>query len=432
MEGRPVAAAIGLACRVRCGLVVRISPALLLLILGGSASILGCSSSSKQARNPRDAELEAALARRKEIEDAKPKRPYETRERIAYRATDRCGQGPYRLEADSLRARYGEQIVVYACGRHDISGDYRLTVERKDRPASSSESAFGFGDRDNAACKANRAADAPAGGGTGAGGGSSKAGGTGAGGRPTAPPAKLKPTTLERVATVPEACRRRTQLLDSTYYASGDWIPLEARLVIDFWSDEPNDLEDLVFVIEKKAVVADMTVERWKAYLEADRAWSERYWAFVDGELAAGRSKLLDTKARTPPPPPPRAEVRPPRASKNARWIPGYWHYEGASFHWIAGLWEVPAEDIAKDLTVHAPKPPPPAPPVEQPKEPRPATAAVWAPGQWQWDGRAYVWVAGSWRIPPSQKHTWQPAGWSIQGRGAIFVPGGWRVRIGR
>src|SRR4051812_1800050 len=104
--------------------IVRTWPAILLL--------LGCSSGpSKHPKDPQHAEREAAQARRKELDASKPKRPYETRERIAYRPGDRCGQGPYRLETDSLRARYAEQIVVYACGPHEISGNYRLTVARK-------------------------------------------------------------------------------------------------------------------------------------------------------------------------------------------------------------------------------------------------------------------------------------------------------------
>ena len=199
--------------------------------------------------------------------------------------------------------------------------------------------------------------------------------------------------TLERVAAVPENCQAKIGILDNTTYTSvANYIPLEAHLVIDIWSAEPNDFENLVFVLEKKAVVADMTEQRWKAYLDADRAWSERYRAFVNGEVAAGRSSFVDTDVKTPPPPPPRAETQPPKPSKNARWIPGYWHYAEASFHWIAGLWNVPPEDIKQELTVHAPTPPP-AVKVEQPKEPQPTTTAVWTPGQWQWDGRAYVWV---------------------------------------
>jgi hypothetical protein len=55
---------------------------------------------------------------------------------------------------------------------------------------------------------------------------------------------------------------------------------------------------------------------------------------------------------------------------------------------------------------------------------------AVWTPGQWQWDGRAYVWIAGAWRIPPTREHEWKPATWSVSTRGAIFVPGGWRINV--
>ena len=403
--------------------VMQIRLALLLL--------LGCShGASKAPKDPHQAEREAAEAQRKELEAARPKRPFETRERLAYRASDRCGQGPYRIETDSLRARYGEQIVVYACGPHEISGSYRLSVARKGRAAESSDHAFGFG-RGNEACKASRATVARAGAGTGAGAGAPGGAGSG-GGAAAAPPAAMKPTTLERVASVPEQCQIRSSVLDSTYEMVGDGIALDAHLVVDLWSEEPNDLEGLVFVIEKQAVVADMTVERWKAFLDADRAWHDRYLAFLNGEVASGRTKLIDMTVKTPPPPPARAEVRPPRPSRNARWIPGYWHYDAASFHWIAGLWQVPDEDIAQDLTVHAPTPPPAPPPVEQPQEPRPAATAVWTPGQWQWDGRAYVWIAGAWRIPPSGQHAWQPAGWSVRGGGAIYVPGGWRVRIRR
>jgi hypothetical protein len=400
---------------------MRISPALVLL--------LGCSHGApKQAKDPHRAERDAAEAQRKELEAAKPKRPFETRERIAYRAGDRCGQGPYRIETDSLRARYGEQIVVYACGPHEISGSYRLTVERKGRTAEASDHAFGFG-RGNEACKASRAAVAPAASGTASGAGTPGAGGRGA--RSAAPPATVKPTTLARVAGVPEQCQIRSWMLDSTYEMVGDGIALDGHLIVDIWSDEPNDLEGLVFVIEKKAVVADMTVARWQAFQDAERAWHDRYMAFLNGEVASGRTKLIDMTVKTPPPPPARAEAPPPRPSRNARWIPGYWQYDAAAFHWIAGLWQVPDEDIAQDLTVHAPKPPPAAP-VERPQEPRPMATAVWTSGQWQWDGRAYVWIAGAWRIPPSGQHAWQPAGWSIQGGGAIFVPGGWRARIRR
>jgi len=395
---------------------VRITLALLLL---------GCA--SKHAKDPKEAERERADAELQKLEEQKPKPPLETREKIAFAPSDRCGQGPYRIESESLRAKYGEQIIVTACGDHAIVGNYRMTRTRKDHRDDSDESAFGYS-RDNDACKVKATAVAQSGGG---GGGGAASGTTGGGGGSGAKSALVKPKTIERVSTIPEKCKNETSLVNMTWQADSDWVPFDGHVAIDIWSDEPMDLEGLVFIIEKRAVVKDMTVARWKEWNAARDAWDAKYRAFVEGEVKAGRRHYVDTSVKTPPPPPAKAEKQPPKPSKNARWIAGYWQYERGSFHWLAGMWNVPEEDVKQDLTVHAPKPPPP-PPVEQPQEPQPTTTAVWTPGQWQWDGSAYVWIPGAWRIPPSEKHTWQPSGWSVSARGAIFVPGGWRVELRR
>jgi hypothetical protein len=173
-----------------------------------------------------------------------------------------------------------------------------------------------------------------------------------------------------------------------------------------------------------------MTLERWRAYQDASDAWYQAYRANLDALVRAGRTTLIDTSVKTPPPPPPRAEVQPPRPSRNARWIPGYWIYEEAKFHWMAGLWDVPEEDVKRELTVQAPTPPPAVPTKDEPLEQPPTRTAVWTPGSWQWDGRAYIWVAGAWRIPPDPQHTWQRATWTVNAGKATFIPGGWRVRV--
>ena len=392
--------------------------------------VVGCGSSpKKQAVDPQKAEWDAAAARGDEIQAMKPPSPYELREQKAYRPTERCGQGPYRLETDSLRAKYGERLVVFACGKHAISGSYRITTTRKTRPADTSEAAFGFR-RDNEACKGREVA-VTSGAVSGGGGGSAKAaGGRGKpAGTTAAAPAKLEHATLEQAAGVPEDCVR-SFVLDHGWIAHEDGVAIDAHFAIDLWSEVPNDLEGLVFVVERHAVVADMTRERWKAYREASDAYYAAYKANLDVELRAGRTRLLDMKVKTPPPPPPRAEAQPPRPSRNARWIPGYWHHEDAKFHWIAGLWDVPEEDLKRELTVQAPTPPPAAPAREEPPEPAPTRTAVWTPGSWQWNGRAYVWVAGAWRIPPDARHTWQRPTWNVRAGRAIFVPGGWRARV--
>lgn len=390
--------------------------------------VVGCGSSAKkEAADPQKAEREAAAARAKQIEAMKPASPYEVRERKVYRPSERCGQGPYRFESDALRARFGEQMVIFACGKHAISGNYRITTTRKARTADSSESTFGF-HHDNEACKARELA-ATSGGGSSGGGGTGGGGGGARGGATAMAPATIKPVTLEPGTTVPEGCVR-SGVLDHTWYSGEDSVAIDARFVIDVWSDEPNDLAGLVFVVERGAVVADMTLERWHAYRDASDAWFKAYMANLDVEVRAGRTTILDAKVKTPPPPPPRAEVQPPRPSRHARWIAGYWFYEDAKFHWIAGLWDVPEEDVQRELTVQAPTTPPAAPAHDEPAEPQPTRTAVWTPGSWQWDGRAYVWIAGAWRIPPDAQHTWQRATWTVNAGKASFVPGGWRVRV--
>jgi hypothetical protein len=219
-------------------------------------------------------------------------------------------------------------------------------------------------------------------------------------------------------------------VLDHGWIHYEDGVAIDAHFAIDLWSEAPNDLEGLVFVVERHAVFADMTRERWQAHRDASDAYYEAYKANLDVEVRAGRTRLLDMKVKTPPPPPRRAEAQPPRPSRNARWIPGYWHHEDAKFHWIAGLWDVPEEDVKRELTVQAPTPPPAAPAHDEPPAPAPTRTAVWTPGSWQWNGRAYVWVAGAWRIPPDPRHTWQRPTWNVSSGRAVFVPGGWRVRV--
>ena len=402
--------------------------------------VVGCGSSSKSSTTPEQpAETPAEQAareardarerRRKEIDAMKPADPYELRDKQEFAASDRCGQGPYRFESDALKAKFGERIEVYACGKHAVSGNYRLTTTRKYGTPSTFERSFGSSGADNAACKGKPVAAVVT---SSSGGGGGGGGGNASGSTATAP-AKLEPVTLSKTTAISTDCVR-TSITEYGWSSMGESPGLDGRIAIDIWSAEPNDLEGLVFVLERHAVVADMTRERWDAYRKAYDAWYEIYRKHSDEQLATGDWTIVDTTVKTPPPPAPRAEKPPPRPSKNARWIPGYWLYEESKFHWITGLWDVPEEDIARELTVQAPKPPP-AEPVraEPPSEPAPTRTAVWTPGSWSWNGNAYVWVAGAWRIPPpGAQHTWQRPTWTVRTGRAIYVPGGWRLRIGR
>lgn len=43
-----------------------------------------------------------------------------------------------------------------------------------------------------------------------------------------------------------------------------------------------------------------------------------------------------------PPPPPAPAEAIPPAPAPNAVWVPGYWIYDGRTYTWQSGHWEIP------------------------------------------------------------------------------------------
>jgi hypothetical protein len=70
--------------------------------------------------------------------------------------------------------------------------------------------------------------------------------------------------------------------------------------------------------------------------------------------------------------------------------------------------------------------PPPPATPVES-QPPPPATNALWVPGYWIYDGRSYAWTSGRWEIPPPMARTYVPAHAETRHGQTVFVPGYWQ-----
>src|SRR5262249_51391732 len=69
----------------------------------------------------------------------------------------------------------------------------------------------------------------------------------------------------------------------------------------------------------------------------------------------------------------------------------------------------------------------PPAPIAERPSGERPDPKAVWTSGYWEWDpdGARFVWVAGSWQIPPAGM-IWRSGRWIHDARGWYWVAGSW------
>jgi hypothetical protein len=72
----------------------------------------------------------------------------------------------------------------------------------------------------------------------------------------------------------------------------------------------------------------------------------------------------------------------------------------------------------------YAPVPPPR---YEAVPPPPPGPRAVWEPGHWQWDGRAYAWMGGRYiAYRPHHEH-YMPGGWVRRGGGYVWVPAHWR-----
>lgn len=165
------------------------------------------------------------------------------------------------------------------------------------------------------------------------------------------------------------------------------------------------------------------------AHAEDARCWSSDEWS---RRRAAYRQRvelaLAPPKQPDGPPPAPLVEIVPPKLSKNAEWRPGYWHWIDGTWIWLAGMWRVPESDILAEETTTAPVAPPP--PQEEQPPPPPVAAAVWIAGFWQWDGRTWVWVPGSWQLRPQARVQWRAPEWRARGGVHVLIPGGW-IRIG-
>jgi len=70
-----------------------------------------------------------------------------------------------------------------------------------------------------------------------------------------------------------------------------------------------------------------------------------------------------------------------------------------------------------------------PAPPPPNPESPgaAPAANALWIPGYWTFDGRAYNWTAGHWEIPPPNARAYVAPHWEHSGGIPVYVPGRWQ-----
>jgi hypothetical protein len=58
---------------------------------------------------------------------------------------------------------------------------------------------------------------------------------------------------------------------------------------------------------------------------------------------------------------------------------------------------------------------------------PSPAPNALWIPGFWIYDGRSYTWISGRWEIPPPLARAYVPAHSEVRNGQTVYVPGYWQ-----
>jgi hypothetical protein len=68
-----------------------------------------------------------------------------------------------------------------------------------------------------------------------------------------------------------------------------------------------------------------------------------------------------------------------------------------------------------------------PPPPRKEVLVVRPGPEYVWVKGYHRWDGNQYVWVPGSWVVPPRPHARWVDGRWVHRRQGWIWVEGRWR-----
>jgi len=57
----------------------------------------------------------------------------------------------------------------------------------------------------------------------------------------------------------------------------------------------------------------------------------------------------------------------------------------------------------------------------------RPSPRHIWIGGYHRWDGHTYVWEPGRWEVPPREHADWIAPRWRHRHDGWVFVEGRWR-----
>lgn len=221
--------------------------------------------------------------------------------------------------------------------------------------------------------------------------------------------------------------------------------PAGARVVVQLYSEAPNDYEGAVFTFEQGAwkpgddAAWEAELDRREADARRDahyRTWDSRRAAEARAREAKARFEHCaahpdDAECRPPPPvrqstasrretvavvpvatapeapkphapagppPPTPLETPPPAPASYVQWVSGTWTWSGFEWVWLGGWWKVDeARRAAIERQASRPCPAPRAEAVPAP----PVAGASWQVGVWVWSATSWVWLPGGWRAAP-------------------------------
>ena len=289
----------------------------------------------------------------------------------AFVAPAACGQGPYDVHLVADGKTGGDGVEVIACTPRRISGHVMFAAngyEVVNRP---------FGDvADNQRCMGGRATVVTAAAGDGA---ASARGGDEGRATGAAPVLVERPYRGSETPFADELCKplgmTSQEILGSYMMMRTDektsFLAAGADLHVRIWSDVPNDLDGVVFMV--RHLTSKKSIKETKKEVES--------WDKHDGPVA----KAAEKPKGHGPPPAPLVEEQPVQPNGVVTWIPGYWSWTGSAWGWVAGFW--------RDQRVAMP-----APRVELPGS-APQPDAIWIGGSWSLRAGQYVWVTGRWRV---------------------------------
>ena len=287
------------------------------------------------------------------------------RETRAFVAPTPCGQGPYEVTVRAAGMTGGDGVEIVACTPRKIAGHVSVAAGQLELV----NHAYGEG-ADNQRCLGGTPTAITS---LGSGGSAAtNATGTPAGAATAAAPVLVeRPYTGSETPFEDELCQKLglsaqvvlmpTVLMHTETHGAFD-------LHIRLWSDAPNDLEGVVFMIRQ------LTSKQTPAQVAREEA--------KRGHRDA--RPVTRTRADHGPPPSPLVEERPAAPSTTATWIAGYWSWTNSTWGWVAGFWR----DDGVAL---------PPPRIEVPGAP-PAPGAIWIGGSWSLRAGGLVWIAGRWR----------------------------------